>query len=175
MNKSKNNDIVEILGEFDSFEKNFITQKSLLFKDDRLSLIIIYALIESTLDFLLTRTCKHGKYFSDPRTPFISKATILNELKVIDDQMLVYIKIVNKLRNTFAHKLVLDDKWKEKLSLDEQDPSYKHFLEMIPAAKLDGLTIRLTFVWWRLGNIGKGHFLIKHFGKAASGNKKKEK
>lgn len=175
MNKTKSNDILEILSEFDSVRKNFITHKNKLFKDDGLALIVIHALIETILDFLLTRICKHGKYFSQSNAPFMAKVSMLDELSVIDDQMFAYLKSVNVLRNAFAHNLVIDDKWQKKLTLNKQDPLYKHFIKTHSLAELDGLILRIIFVWWRLDSIGEGYWVKEHFDRSESGHKKKGK
>jgi uncharacterized protein YutE (UPF0331/DUF86 family) len=174
MNKTKNNDIEGILDQFDSFRKKLIIQKKGLFKDERFALIIVHAIIVSMLDFLLIRTCKCGDDFSKSNPTFMDKVTKLNESQVIDDQMLKYLKIVNKLRNEFAHRLVFGYKQREKLFLEKNDPCYKDFLKMRSSVELNNFTERLIFVWWRLNEFGKGDFLKEHFDKFVSELKKKE-
>lgn len=145
---------IDYFKKLDSFRQLVFKAGDRIIKDDILALIISYSIVEMILDFLVKVLCKHGDKFLDSRPPFTTKAILLNEVGVIDDELLHNLIAIKKLRHSVVHEIVDNIKWQREFTFDKNDLSYNKYVEINLGEPKD-LVEHLLCIWSKLYNVGR--------------------
>ena len=71
--------------------------------DMRYTIVMLHLYLEFWLDKVIEKKCKNSKKILEFN--FFQKLRILNGFGIVSDELFNDIKIINELRNTFAHEL----------------------------------------------------------------------
>jgi len=81
------------------------------------------------LDILIRTFCNNGAKLLKNNISFTTKAILLNEVRVIDDELLNNLIAIKKIRDLVAHNIVNNIPWQGKFRFDKSDLNYNKFVE----------------------------------------------
>lgn len=151
-------EFIDCLKKLDSVRQQLFSKaENNILKDDRLALIISYCIVEMILDILVRTFCNNGARLLNSNISFTTKAILLNEIRVIDDELLNNLIAIKKLRDLVAHNIVNNIAWQNKFRFDKSDLNYNKFVEDF-GEPID-LVEHLFCIWSKLHKVGQEAFL----------------
>jgi len=151
-------EFIDCLKKLDSVRQQLFSKaENNILKDDRLALIISYCIVEMILDILVRTFCNNGARLLNSNISFTTKAILLNEIRVIDDELLNNLIAIKKLRDLVAHNIVNNIAWQNKFRFDKSDLNYNKFVEDF--GEPTDLVEHLFCIWSKLHKVGQEAFL----------------